>query len=360
LLILITPIGRAELGLIASPFAQLRLLAAHLVSAIPLAVVLTQTIRSKRPLSVRIVLGMALLGGVVAVMPKLATWLNDAAVGFYAKCVARSLIAVAMTSAVILVMPREQGVAMRRFGFAALLLAVVPVGLYAHQQEAQQASQYESFAASDRLKGALGALEILNDLGSSREFSAKKQPTLRAKLGRDVARLEKNVRGSLPSNASFADRFQRALILLSLDRPLEADAILARLPVEDVGVQLMRGAAQREAEQWSEAEAFFRRVLVAPDAQEASRISAYEGLGEALRKQGRYADAVVAYQEAAATIPSRAGYFTFQLGLLAADRQRPREALESFAQAVALDPTLESQVESPRRRVQATSFDCWR
>lgn len=76
------------------------------------------------------------------------------------------------------------------------------------------------------------------------------------------------------------------------DGPVKPDAPAG--PVQQPDARYVDGVSYQRAQQWAKAEAAFRDALrTRPEFPEA-----WNGLGYALRKQGRYDDSIRAYQEA--------------------------------------------------------------
>jgi Flp pilus assembly protein TadD len=101
---------------------------------------------------------------------------------------------------------------------------------------------------------------------------------------------------------SLFESFRRAEMLVARSRPL--DALQALLPVladrpDSVSVQLLAGRAYLNSAQLARAEEAFTRVIELDPADHYARF----GLGKALQRQGRLAEAHAQYKMAAAMDP---------------------------------------------------------
>jgi predicted Zn-dependent protease len=107
---------------------------------------------------------------------------------------------------------------------------------------------------------------------------------------------------SQPASDGLFESFRRAEMLIARSRPL--DALQALLPVlasqpNHASVQLLAGRAYLDSAQLKRAEEAFGRVLDIDPADHYARF----GLGKALQRQGRFAEAHAQLKMAAAMDP---------------------------------------------------------
>ena len=352
---------RLALGLTAAPFAWPRLLVGHLVAALPLAFCSAGRIAMLgRPLH-RAWAAAGLTLVLTLVLPTLADGLDQAKAGFTIRAVMRTILAVLVTTAWLSIAGRAGTASAKWTWLASIIFALLPPLVYADRIAESRATDFLTFAKSDRLMRAMGTLEGLRDLGSDRRFTNKTVAELIPRLRKDLDRIAAIVAKPLPAGATAEDKPARALNLLRLNRLAEAEAILNGLDAPTPETWMIRAALARETARWNDLETACRAVIdrADPNAKSTEMLEdAYEGLGEAQRKRQRPSDAAETYRIGAERLPNRAGYFRYLHGLLAADQGRPREALDAFADAVRLDPKLAPLVDPQARSVRTTSLSC--
>jgi tetratricopeptide (TPR) repeat protein len=339
--------------LTAAPFGWPRLLVAHLAAAVPLAVCLAARIGPRGGPWARAAVAAGVTLGTAAALPFVADFLTAAEVGFTGRAIVRTLLAALAATAWVAVVPVP---AARLPWVAAVAFAVVPPLAYAHRLAETRAADFDTFAKTGRLVRALAALDGLADLGSDKRFAGKSVRELIPLLKKDVDKLAARAAGPLPPTEE--GKVGRAMLLVALNRPAEAEDVLKEIASPPPAALMVRAAVARERGRWADLEAACRSVTDRTDVPPEVLQDAFDGLGEAHRNLGRAADAAAAYRAAADRLPHRAGYYELQLGLLAADRGRPHDALAHFAEALRLDPTLEPTVAPHRRRVSTNSPSC--
>lgn len=350
---------RLATGLTAAPFGWPRLLFGHLAAAVPLAYYLARRAGPWGTPGLRFVVATAVTAILALALPALGETLDGANTGPTLRSAIRSMIAVLASTAWIAVVVREPR-ATRLPWLAAVAFAVVPPLVYSHRLVASRAADFETYAKSGRLVRAMGSLEGLRDLGSNRLFSGKSVSELIPLLRKDLDRMAKQAAIPLSDHASLPARLQRAQLLVRLNRPESADALLRDIASPSTEVWLMRAAIAREAGHWNDLAHACREAIArsTPSDDPEWLEDAYDGLGEALRNLGRPDDAAAEYREAAQRLPHRNAYYRFQLGLIAAERGQTSVALHDFSEALRLDPNLKPLVEPQIRKVHTNFAGC--
>jgi hypothetical protein len=350
---------RLATGLTATPFGWPRLLFGQLAAAVPLAYCLARRTGSWSTPGVRFIVAVVITAILAFALPTLGETLDGANAGPTIRSAVRSMIAVLASTAWLAVAVREP----RATGLpwlAAIAFAVVPPLVYSHRLVESRATDFEKFARSGRLVRAMGSLEGLRDLGSSRTFSGKTVGELIPRLRKDLDLMAKQAAVPLTDNATLPARLQRAMLLVRLNRPESAEALLREIESPTAEVWLVRAAIARESGRWRELEYSCREAIarhMPPDSPEMLE-DAFVGLGEALRHLGRPDDAAANYREASIRLPHRTGYYRFQLGLIAAERGQTSAALDDFSEALRLDATLKPLVDPQIRKVHTNFAGC--
>jgi Tetratricopeptide repeat len=335
-------------GLTASPFATPRLLVAHLVTAIPLGLMLAAGAnqlgwanRDAGSPGARVFLAAAVTVAGVLITPAVGRSLADA--GFIAHVVARSAVAVLLVTAWLFAgLGRVAAPGPLRGWHYAIggMLAVMPAGVYAEQLREARTKELETYLGNGRFVRARGTLDELTDLGASPPSPAKDLAALKKQLDQEIRALGESVRRTLPDTAPVQARLARGFALIQLDRFSEAEVMLMPVAESDPGAALVLAAAYRDQERWDEAETMSARAvrLLGPDGDRDLLTTAYHGWAEAARNAGRPAAAERVLQEALTRLPERAAYFHLLLGRHYHDGGRPVPALDHLQEARRLDP----------------------
>ena len=133
-------------------------------------------------------------------------------------------------------------------------------------------------------------------------------------------------------------------------RELAARFQLPKSAVAAAAVFILGGcllATEHQLRFWRDSEALFRHALAVTRNNDIAHVN----LGVALEQQGRYAEALAEYREAAKLAPGR--YQTHNnLGNLLDKMGRPDEALAEYREAVRLKPEPGISAQQPRRRAR--------
>lgn len=335
-------------GLTGSPFATPRLLVAHLVTAIPLGLILADRLNRLRWASrdgaaagARLFLAAAVTVAGILAAPAVGRVLVDA--GFMPHVIARSLLSVILLAAWLFVAIGRSTVPNPPHGWhyaVGALFALLPAGLYSDQLREARAKELETCLANGRFVRARGTLDAITDLGAPPRSPAGDHAGLKKQLDQEIRAIAESVRRPLPDNATPAARLARGFALIQLDRLGEAEGVLASLAESDPSAALVLAAAYRDQERWDEAEAMSACAtrLLGPDGDRDLLTTAYDGWAEAARNSGRPADAERVLHEALGRLPDRAAYFHLLLGRHYHDGGRPVPALDHLNEARRLDP----------------------
>lgn len=366
-----TAADRLAAGLTAAPFGWPRLLVAHLAAAVPLGFVLAGRAyyrpaggRPAEQLYGWVAAAVAATGFAVLAVPALADALDAAEAGFLVRTLVRSALSAALVTpwiGVALALAGAAGPSSQWQLAAAVVLATVPPGVYAERLVEVRSARLATVMSTGRIVRARGILDGLIDLAGDPTAAER-----RRKFDYDIDGLTKSVTRELSSAAPASARLNRAIAFIQLDRTAEAEALLAPLAASDPTAGLLLGAVYRDQQQWTDAERIYQQVLdlLRPQAERNPRaaegcVAAYDGLAEAQRGLDRPEDVARTYREALDRLPGKQGYFHLQIGVHEANQGRSAAALESFAEAVRLDPKLEPQAAPHVRRLRNSTPSCF-
>ena len=346
---------RLAAGLTAAPFGWSRVLVAHLVTALPLALLVAGWLRSVPAangsigaLWAGIGVGAAALG--TQVCPAFGDAISGGEFGAVPLLVFRAAIAFVMVLPWCIVATGASNSNSRSlvnpgvlFGLATGV-AVLPCGLFAEAVVAARTEQAGDLLQRERIVRADDVLTGLIELGSDRPVGKKLPAAIRKDLATTIPRLKRSGDQPLPANAKPSDRLNRALLMIQIDRLDEAATLLEPLAANDT-VALLLATVHRDQERWAESDELYSRVLeklppraeMSPPAREAC-FTAIEGLAFNARSDRRPADAERALKYGLEVLPDRAAHFHFQLGQHYHDGGRPGLALEHLREAARLDP----------------------
>jgi hypothetical protein len=370
--------ARRLAGLTAEPFAWPRLLVGHLMSALPLGLLLARGVRTIPTLNAVpqggwVVLAIAVAGLIALLNAGLGELAISGVLGFVPLLVLRASLAVAAvlpwcvwaTQAKPTVPPVTRPGLWLGLGLG---LALVPCGLYTELVIESRTATATEWLASSRLARAERQLRGLLELGSDRPVAGQPPQQVYRGLTEQVRRLERRAATPLPPQATPADRFARAEVCIQLDRLDEAADLLRPLTPQSRIATLLLATVERDRGNWAASEAAYQLVLDRlvpelphnPQAVSDCRV-AFEGLAFAARSAARPHDAERHLLRAIETLPSEAAHFHFLLGQHYADGGRPTAALEHLQTAARLDPpTYSEQAETLLRQLRTHTPACWR
>ncbi|MGL6076178.1 MAG: tetratricopeptide repeat protein [Fimbriiglobus sp.] len=350
---------RSEMGLTVAPFATPRLLIAHMLAALPFALIM----RQRLGLSLHSGVQFAVMAGAslcaLLFVPAISDILADGSASFGVRAIFRSLIALALVSAWLIWLWQPQASSPKPLAWlASVALAFIPPAVFAERQREGFAKEFPGHLQSQQFRKAQADLSAASDLGDALTSGKRTSADTRELLNKKIESLKVAVAKPVSPTASSQAKLERVMHYLSLSRPDDAEKILSTLSPDSVDVQLLRMAVMKERQDWAAMEQQAQAILsTSTDANLKS--FATKNLMEALRKQGRWAEVEAMLKQLIESEPKEAGASYFQLALLAADRGKIHEALEHFDMAEKLDPSLIESIAVPRRRIKANSFSCF-
>ncbi len=372
---------RLAAGLSAAPFAWPRVLVAHLVTALPLGFIVTGWLRSIEAINdaVRglwLAIGLGIAGLATLVGPPLGDTVSGGEFGAVPLLVLRTAFAFALvlpwcvwaTDPPVTGTPRvsNPGVLLG----LGVGLALLPCGLYADAVVAARTEHARDLMHRERIVRADAVLTGLVELGSDRPIGKKLPAEVRKNVVATILRLRQAGDRPFPATAKPVDRFNRAVLMIQLDRLGEASAVLQPLVPGDDVAALLLATVYRDQERWAESDELFALVLekllprAATDpAARGGALTALEGLAFNARADRRPADAESALNRGLEALPTHAAYFHFQLGRHYHDGGRPGLALEHLREAARLDPVAYAErVDQLVRQIQTSTHACmsWR
>ncbi|MFO0798005.1 MAG: hypothetical protein U0804_11040 [Gemmataceae bacterium] len=346
---LATPDERSAVGMTAAPFVYPRLLAAHLAATVPLGLVLAARFPPREPAARArwVAGGLAAAVGVALIGPSLGDELAAGKAGATPLLVLRTLLAAALVAPWCVAAAAGTGAAEKpgQWEFAAaVLLALLPPGVYAETLARARAASADELLATGRPARALPHLAGLIELGGDRKVEGKAPAEARRAADALVSQLRKGTAAGLPPAAPPAARINFAVALIQLDELDAAADRLRPLAATDDTAQLLLATVYRDQEKWADSDAAYEaalaRLLPRAEAPAARRgcATAFEGLAHNARGAGRPAAAGAVYRRALAELPAEAARFHFLLGRHEHDGGRPAAALEHLRAAAGLDP----------------------
>src|SRR5262249_48926365 len=227
---------RRAAGLTAAPFAWPRLLVAHLVTALPLGLIVGRWVRSQPAVKqtargVWVATGLAVAGFAAMLSPGIGEAIVASEAASVPLLLLRSLLAFVMVlpwCVAALELPSAPRPPVRPgvlFGVG-LGLAVIPCGMYAEVVVPARTNQAAELLRRGRLVRAEGVVTGLCELGSERAINDKPPAEVRKALAALIPKLRQAADRSLPTTSAPAARLHRALVLIQLDRLDEAAALL--------------------------------------------------------------------------------------------------------------------------------------
>lgn len=358
--------GRLAAGLTAAPFAWVRVLVGHLVTALPLGLLVAGWARTLPSVNeaargLWVVIGFVVAGVMAVLCPGLGEGVASGDFGASALLVLRSALAF------VLVLPwcvwsrdqPTQSSATSRPGvwFAVCAgLALLPCGLYAEAAILARTATANEHIATGRLVKAERVLTGLVELGGDRPVAGKLPAELKRGVRKELDRLEKNTSYPLSPSAPRDVKFARCVTLIQLDRLDDAAELVQPFATDNPTAIMLLATIDRDRERWAASDAGYEQALahflpkVADPSVRGSIRLAFEGLAYNARMGHRPADVERALQRGLETLPDEAAYFHFQLGQHYANIGRPALAIDHLTKAADLDPA--KNRESANRIIQ--------
>lgn len=365
---------RWEWGLTAAPFAWLRLLVSHLITALPLGFVLARWLRSLPAVNevaatVWLGSGVGMVGLVAAISAGLAEAIAAGTFGSGPLLVLRVLLAVVFVLPWCLAALPPRTEPMLHFNgvcAVAIAFAVIPCAVYAEALIPARTQAAEEWMASGRYVKAERELVGLVELGSERPVAQKPPAELLMLVRKEIERLQRSVAYPLPATASVRAKLARAEALIQLEQLDEAAGILEPLTATDVNAVLLLAVVNRDRQRWSESDTHYRTALeqllpwveVDPIARERACL-AFEGLAYNARQQRRQGEVEQILQQAITRLPTDAARFHFLLGQHYASTGRPLRAINHLQQAIEFDPVKHHDAATELiRQLQSSTPSC--
>jgi hypothetical protein len=351
-----TSSARLQRGLVLSPFGLPRILIAHSLANVPLALLLARAISSWLPIRlakplawVSCLTGMVLAvlaGSVTGEMSDLLISANDSC-----KAVIRTLWCLALQWPWCLALVRAPKspasyVPTRIDVTLAAAAAVLLPGVYASRVAFAQSAAFTENLDRGRLLRARADLEVVLDLAGTDPILDVSPTDWRTRLEQELAGAATVLQAPLAETAPFDFRLRRAMLLAMVDRLSEAERELQAIAAREPAAKPLLALVLQWRARWKESSALYREVLqrqlptASQDAQALRDcVAAYEGLAFNARETREYPVAEAAYHEALLQLPgSVAGHFHFRLGQHYHQAGRPAVALEHLHTAARLQP----------------------
>lgn len=340
-----------------APFVWADVALAHVVSAVPLALVLAALLLSRlsEGAVVAVAAGCVALGSAplvedVAAEP-IALSRSDPALGTALRAaLALALVAGGVLIAAVLTAARRppaDRIAWCRLllpGAAGLVALLLPPITYADARCRHDLVRLAELLDQSRLGEARALAHGLAALDAGRTLNGRPVPEVVATLDRTVEGLEARVAAPLPAHLTTRYRLNRARDLAVLGRTGEALDVLR--PVDDPGaapeVEGLRGTIHETRGEWEPGAAAFRAARAAwerrPPSPERSAgvVRAVTGTAYCLRKAGCYTEAEAAYREVLTLAPTADSHFL--LAQFYEDAQQSASAREHARRAIELAP----------------------
>jgi tetratricopeptide (TPR) repeat protein len=351
-----TEAHRSDLGLVLQPFGFARIVIAHSIASLPLALLLGRKVSArlaapwagpgKAALCVASIFVALLLMAVFREGSELL-----AGAGSHLKVVMRSLwcLALQLPCCLALVPAGKKSGDYQPACLDLILAAAVAVllpGAYAAQVIVAQSASFADNLERGRLLRARAALEGILDLAGTEPILNRSPADWRNVLEQELAGALGALRVPLPKNAPSDLRLRRAMLLGMVDRLDEAEQELQGLAAEMPSAKLLLAVVLQWRARWVESSALYREILERqlPAAWQNAQslgdcIAAYDGLAFNARERKEYPLAEAAYREALSRLPPAvAAHFHFRLGQHYHQAGRPAAALEHLKAAANLRP----------------------
>jgi hypothetical protein len=149
---------------------------------------------------------------------------------------------------------------------------------------------------------------------------------------------------------------QAVMYLLSLSRVDEAEALWAKLPSDAPDTMVLGILVAREASDWKLVRQRCLEYLRLPP--DEMRATVLHALAEAHGNLGEISESIQVFQQMIKTLPSKVDQAMahYRLGLIHLERGDSAESWEHLNQAMALDPSLESEAKKKFARLK--NFSC--
>lgn len=340
------------------------LLAVHVLAAVPLAAVIGLKLAG-RPLAWA---GLAI--GFVVWGMGVADWSETLAVRAAVRTGTLAAVLTPLVAVVAGLLPRTTWPTPTRLGAAvAGLVAVAVPALAAERAASAGTAEARRLILANRPLAASQVLARVVELDPGRMMVVNgtriRLLDLHAELEQTVAKLQSAADEPLAAPIAPVDRYDRAGVLLALDRPADVVRLLRGHVDRSPRGRLRLAEAHAELGQWAEAAELCRSAADAtrPFADRDSRTAdvrrqALDRLADALSRQGDRDGAEAALREGADTLPAFAGQFHLRLGQLYRTTGRPLAALAELREAARSDPSLAAQAAGVEREIREQTPGC--
>jgi hypothetical protein len=338
-----------------APFAWPDVAAAHLVCALPLALMIAAAVGGRVPAAGVLAVAVGCLAaGLTPVVGGVDTgWYVR--LGALAGVVVRSVSALGLVTGAVLSAavlagragpPAPGGPARRRAAAAVLGTAALlgPPASYTDARGRHDLLRFGDLMEQSRAGEARALAHGLVVLDPGAEWNGRPLPEVAGALDRTAAELERRVAAPLGPYATTRDRVGRATTLAVLGRTAEALAVLG--PVDDpaaaADVENLRGTILETRGEWEPGLASYHAARAAWErrppspARAAGVLRAATGAAYCLRKAGRYTEAEAAYLEILELSPTADSHFL--LAQFYDDSQRAAAARDHARRAIDLAP----------------------
>jgi len=367
-------------------FGWQRLAVVQIALSLPLAMTLAWLLRTSILVRAGIsravawcLVGALVAGGMIVALPAVATSLNDPAMNFAARTLARSLLCLALVlpwclagesvAAVLTETTPSTAGASRAANLWALsvaaLVATALPAVYAADLCRRQTTLCTEGVNKQQLVVAQRILERLNAVASRRPVAGEAPRDLAKKMDAAIAQLTRRAAQQNRPSLDAAEAIELARVLAMLDRLDEAERILAPHRATNAQASLLSAAILQQQRHWGESSASYetaaRLLNDAPASPEtiAGRVRAINGIAYNAREAGQYAVAESAYLQGLASVPDAAAHFHFQLGRHYQLGGRPLQAVTHLRRAVELDPrTYQEQSAAVLQQLATESPSC--
>lgn len=346
---------RRAAGLSAAPFAWRNVLVAHLTAALPLGLALAAWLRSQPLFAASARWPWAALGVVSAGLLALAS-APSAVMIVRSDPGALPLLCLRSLLALLLVLPwclaaLGPGAAGRAalpdqplLLTVGLGLALVPCHLYVEGVILGRSQEAATLLAQRRLVRAEALIEGLCELGSQRPIGQRLPAELRPRLSGMLRQAREQLSAPFATSSAPAQRANRAILLVELERLDEAAALLEPLVPAHDGATLMLASVYSNQQRWAQSDRLYAALLekqlslVDRDSTLRSRCRAiFAALAENARLAGRPADAEAILYRGLEALPADAAHFHLLLGRHYHEAGRNGLALEHLQLAARFD-----------------------
>jgi tetratricopeptide (TPR) repeat protein len=350
----------------------------HLLSALPLAVMVAVFLERRAPAAGSVAL--AAFGFAVSVVPLLpavranllSALLSHPLIGVVLRAApALGLTSSAALLAVVLIGRRPANGAQQGRWFPVLVgglgvtVLLLPPWTYVGARCRHDLSRLSDFLEQSRFGEARKLAQNLAALDADQKLKGRPLPQVTAEIERLVRELEARTAVTLPDRATLGDQLGRARQLAMLGRKDEALMVLqaARTSSPDPEVDDLAATICEDKEEWETGLGLYRSARATWEARPPSNertaglLRATTGIAYCQRKLGQYAEAEAAYLEVLALSPTAESHFL--LAQFYEDTQQADKARAHAQRAMALAPRQYRQEgEKLIRKLSVYHFGC--